>query len=210
MLKYLIIFIGVFIIFGLYWVLYYKRFNRVLKRSINTMYKTAPGALLIYLLLMGLVISLATSVNDVLALEKKVFELEQHIVPNYYLEEGFPNDEFEYVYTYYNQFFSGGYSEEGEMILCIKEGAPVELLQHLDNNQTNYIFVKHSYSDLLQLQQLISDSSSSFEGTVIISTNEKENKVTLSAENPEQLIELFQTYIDQQILEIILGGVIIY
>ncbi|MBU1094667.1 MAG: hypothetical protein KKH01_09440 [Firmicutes bacterium] len=210
MIRYIIVLVVLIFIISVYTILYYRRFNKALTTRQVKLYKLTPSVFMLSLLIITLVVGFTSSITSVYALEKKVAELENIEITNIYLNEGFPNADFEYIYTYYNQFFGGGYSENGSMVVCIRDDSPQDLLDYLDDKNVSYTFVKNNFSDLLQLHQLIVDSRLDIDVNMIITNNEKENKVVIITSDVESITEMFQTYVDSGILEVSYGGEIQY
>jgi len=199
---YLIIIGAVITLSATYTVFYFHRFNEVISKKKTRLYQLTPSLFFAILCVFSLIGILSNTIQKVYALEYECERLQDSVVENKYLTDGFPNQNFEYVYTNYNQFFGGGYSENGVLILCIRQDSPQELLDYLVGRNIPYVFVQNSYSDLLQLRQLIYYSSADIPGILVIGNDEKGNKIWIGTSNVELVTQMFQTYVDSGILEV--------
>jgi len=210
MVKYLIILLLAISFSLIYWLMYYKRANSVLLKNNVKMYKVTPNSFLILILFVALMFGSTLSISNVYALEKELDIIQEHKVQNIYAEGEFSNNLHKYVYENYNQYFGGVFSENSKLILCIKDSATDELLSYLEDNSLSYVTVKHSYSELVILMQLIHDQRNELPQIITLSINEKSNSVEISTKYIKEVSDFFQTYIEDGILVINEGGEIIY
>lgn len=210
MIDFLILIIAVIIIGSVYTILYYRRFNKVVNDINVSLYKLTPSILTLSLVFVALVSGLTYSFVDVNALEKRVAELEEIVVESQYSDELFMNSDLEFIYTSFNLYFGGHYYEDGNIIICVRDDAPQELIDYIEDNNIQFELVKFNYSDLLQLNQMIVNLRTDDTGIMIVYIDIKLNKVVISTNNIATLIEKFQAYIDEGVLEIRYGGEIDY
>lgn len=203
MLKYYIIIIIAVLSCVMYMLIYFRRFNVSLHNNEKKLFRISPSRFSAYILTLCLLVGFVSSIYDVTSLKREKLLAEEYTVENIYLKEGFSNRNIEYVFTDFNLYFAGIYSSNDEIILCITEDSPPVLLEYLDNKNIKYTYVKHNYSELLVLYQLIIVSARDINGIHGLGINEKENKVIIYTSNIEDAIEKFQSYIDEDILDVV-------
>lgn len=210
MLFNLVLLVSVPVLSCIYLVFYYLKYNKVLGNRSIKIYKTTPGKFATYVSVFALILSLGNSVIIVNALEKRIVELKEYTNINRYLKEDFSSERIRYVFENYNLYFGGTYIDDGKTLICLRNDAPDELLEYMDLNDLSYVFVRNNYSDLVQLNQLIVSSMSNVEGYYFIGIDEKENKIIIYTTQTDDVENMFQTYINEEILEVRYGGEITY
>lgn len=203
MLKYYVLTIIAILLCFSYTFIYYRRFNISVRNAKKKLFKISPARFSLYILIISLLTGFSTAIYEVNTSKREGIPAENFIVENYYLNGGLPNSQIAYVFNDYNSYFAGVYLDDGKIILCITEGPPTSLIEHLNRTNVNYVYVKHSYSDLLSLEQLIINSASDFDVAMTIGVSEIINKVSINTADAEIFIEKYQSYIDEDMLEII-------
>lgn len=201
-MKYYFLFSTLIVITIVFTFAYYRRFNVSIKNDEKKLYKLSPSKFALFALLFTLLIGYSFSMYDNNVLRKERLLLEDHLVRNIYLEEGVLSGNQKYILEEYNLYFGGTYSQNDIIVICIREDAPIALIDYLNSNNVPYALVKHNYSDLLSLKQLIIVESKDLDVIIGVGINEMTNKVTITALDENAVKSVYQNYIDEDMLEV--------
>jgi hypothetical protein len=202
MMTYYLLFAIVLVFWGTYSIIYISYLKRSSDNIKQPWVRLTPRVFLFASLLVSLTLGFSYALYERDMLEKDLTQLETYTVSNRYLQDETSSASITYVVSNYLIYFGGTYVDLDQTILGITTDAPNELIAYLTSNNIPYEFVDYSYTDLLSVQQLIITASSPVNGFIGIAINERLNKVMVTTDHPDELIDRFQTYIDQGILDI--------
>ncbi len=152
--KYLIVVLLAIITCLIYFYFYFYRMNKVIKNVNVNVLRFSPKIFNTIIFTVACVLLTTLSITDVVATNRELSILEKAIIEDQYIQADFPNEFIENTYRYNNSYFGGFYMKDDEYILCITDDSPQALIDYLDGNITVQ-YVKYSYSELLQVEQII-------------------------------------------------------
>jgi len=202
MVKYYVLFTVGILICIIYNLIYNNRLKISLSTNGKKVFRVSPGSFTRYILILSLFLGFSISIYDVYKLERQILSVENYTVENKYLKEEVLNSDVEFVFTEYNLYFGGAYYENDVVIICITDDAPDDLVDYLVTHNRPFEYVKHNYSEILILYQIVVRNSKDMEEIFGVAINEKTNKVVIYTSNMSDVTNVYQRYIDENVLEV--------
>ncbi len=202
MIKYYVLFAIAIVLCVTYALLYGSRLNKSKDHDQKKRLRLAPRQFIALVLIVSLSLGLSSALYDRFNLEKELIESGTDTIGNTYLEDETRSRSVLYVASEYLIHFGGTYVDDGRTIICITHDAPEALITYLTSNNIPYEYVSYSYNDLLSVYQLIVRDSKDMDGFLGIGIDERMNTVIVDSDQVATLNERYQTYVDENILEI--------
>ena len=165
-------------------------------------FRVSPSRFALFFLVLSLFLGFGITLYDVYKIERHLLLVEDYTVENKYLKEEVLNSDVEFVFTEYNLYFGGAYYENDVVVICITIDAPDDLVNYLESHNRPFVYVNFNYSELLILYQIVVRNSKDMEDVFGVAIDEKNNKVVIYASNLDGIINVYQKYIDEKILEV--------